>query len=174
MSTEPTLPNEDLLSAYLDGECTDEERAWVDVQLSASAGARAVLDDVRVARDAVRSLPLRDAPPEFWARLLDPDGTGIPPVPVLADASGRHAEVAAGRGDELAARRAPHRPGRWVAAIGGAAAAAVIAALVLVPEPKSVDPPVGAFTDAHAVRASLQDDAVSSLAPLAVQVRTRR
>lgn len=163
MNHEPTMPAEELLSAYLDGECDDAERAWVEEQLVASADLRTILDEVRVARDAVRSLPARDAPPEFWERLLAGG----------SDASAGRLLAADGRAPvDLAARRRRH-PRRWVAA-AGAAAAAVIAAIVLVPQPESVTPPVATFTDAHAVRSSLQDDAVSTLAPLAVQAGFRR
>ena len=157
MNGEPAMPEEELLSSYLDGECTEPERAWVEGQLATSTEMRAVLDDVRVVRDAVRALPPVDASPEFWARML---------------ASDSEADGDVDRGDapaDLAAHRARRRPSRWLAAAAGAAAAAVIAAVVLVPQPESVTPPVGTFTDAHAVRSSLQDDAVSSLAPLAVQ-----
>lgn len=172
MNREPTMPDEDLLSAYLDGECNAAERTWVEEQLGASAEMRRVLDDVRAARDAVRALPLRDAPPEFWARILEPDaepgidaGTGATP----------ELEVASGGGAvDLAARRARRRPSRWVAAVAGVAAAFVVGAVILVPHEKSVTPPVATFADAHAVRSSLQNDAVSALVPLGVQGGFRR
>ena len=163
MNREPTMPDEDVLSAYLDGECTDDERARVEGELASSPDLRAVLAEVAEARDAVRALPLRDAPPEFWARLLAAD-----PQPVPADAPSVPAPV------DLAEARRRRSPGRWLAAAAGVAAAAVIAAVILVPQPQTVTPPVGAFTDAHAVRSSLQDDAVSSLAPLAVAAGFRR
>lgn len=154
MNDQPTLPDEELLSAFLDGECTAAERASLEARLASSAELRAVLDDVRAARAAVRALPPRDAPPEFWARILATEpGTGADPAPVV----------------DLATARRSRRPARWVAAVASAAAAAVIAAVVLVPEPESVTPPVATFTDAHAVRSSLQEDAVGALAPIAVQ-----
>ena len=53
--------------------------------------------------------------------------------------------------------------------LAGVAAALVIGAVVFVPQEKSVTPPIATLTDAHAVRSSLQDDAVSSLVPLAVR-----
>ena len=163
MNREPLMPDEDVLSAYLDGECTDAERAWVEEQLATSEETRGVLAEVAAARDAVRALPLRDAPPEFWARLLAAD-----PEPVPGDEPAMAAPV------DLTEARRRRGPGRWLAAAAGAAAAAVIAAVILVPQPQTVTPPVGAFTDAHAVRSSLQDDAVSSLAPLAVAAGFRR
>ena len=126
-----------------------------------------MLEEIEAARDAVRGLPQRDAPPEFWARILD--GTGLDADTVMAPgATDAPAPVVS-----LESRRATRLP-RWVAVAGGAAAAAVIAAVVLVPSPKRVDPPVASFTDAHAVRNSLNSDAVSSLAPLALQAGFRR
>jgi len=169
VNREPTKPDEDVLSAYLDGECTAVETAWVEEQLAASPEMRAVLDDVRAARDAVRALPLRDAPPEFWEHLLatGPERADGP----VEDPAGAPALVAAGDGApvDLAAARRRRRPSRWVAAVAGVAAALVIGAVVFVPQEQSVTPPVAALTDAHAVRSSLQDDAVSALVPLAVR-----
>jgi anti-sigma factor RsiW len=159
VNREPTMPDEDLLSAYLDGECTDLERAWVQEQLAASPEMRAVLAEVEAAREAVRSLPMRDAPPEFWAQILAPDATP---------------DAAAAAPVDLAQHRRRRSPGRRVAALAGVAAAAVIAAVIMVPHEKRVTPPVATFTDAHALRSSLQDDAVSSLVPLAVQGGFRR
>jgi len=163
MTGQPEQWNEDLLSAYVDGEVTDEERALVEAHLAESSSTRALLAEIEAARDAVRALPMRDAPPEFWARILD--GTGLDADDVVADAP---APVVS-----LESRRESRLP-RWVAVAGGAAAAAVIAAVVLVPGPKQVDPPVASFTEAHAVRNSLDADAVSSLAPVALQAGFHR
>ncbi len=163
MTGQPEQWNEDLLSAYVDGEVTDEERALVEAHLAESSSTRALLAEIEAARDAVRALPMRDAPPEFWARILD--GTGLDADDVIADAP---APVVS-----LESRRESRLP-RWVAVAGGAAAAAVIAAVVLVPGPKQVDPPVASFTEAHAVRNSLDADAVSSLAPVALQAGFHR
>jgi len=159
--------NEDLLSAYADGEVTAEQCALVEARLADSESTRALLAEIEAARDAVRALPMRDAP-EFWARILDGtglDATDLSDDTVIADAP---ASVVT-----LESRRASRLP-RWVAVAGGAAAAAVIAAVVLVPGPKQVDPPVASFTDAHAIRDSLNSDAVSSLAPVALQAGFQR
>ena len=171
MNREPTMPDEELVSAYLDGECTDTETAWVEEQLAASAEARAVLDEVQAARDAVRSLPLRDAPPEFWARLLatGPDADADADADSGADAAAAVGGAGAGATIDLAEQRRRRRPSRWVAAVAGVAAALVIGAVVFVPQEKSVTPPIATLTDAHALRSSLQDDAVTSLVPLAVR-----
>lgn len=154
-------PDDTVLSAYLDGECTDAERVALDARLADSADLRAALAEVAAARDAVRGLPLRDAPPGFFERLLAeglPEASAAVPTPAPVP-------------DDLAARRA-RRTRRWTA-VGGAAAAAMLAVVVLVPRPASVTPPVATFTDAHAVRSSLQDDVVSSLVPLGVRAGFR-
>jgi anti-sigma factor RsiW len=176
MNREPTMPDEAVLSAYVDGECTDLERSWVEEQLAASVEMRAVLDEVRSARDAVRSLPLRDAPPEFWARLLavGPDDARSASDALPGEAPADPVLAAGATPVDLAEQRGRRRPARWVGAVAGVAAAAVIAAVVFVPRQDSVTPPVATFTDAHAVRSSLQDDAVSALVPLAVAGGFRR
>ena len=166
MTGRPEQWNEDLLSAYVDGEVTDDQRALVEAELAESPSTRAVLAEIEAARDAVRALPMRDAPPEFWARILD--GTGLDAGDV-ADADDDAADVVV----TLESRRASRLP-RWVAIAGGAAAAAVVAAVLFLPGQKQVDPPVASFTDAHAVRNSLDTDAVSSLAPVALQAGFRR
>jgi anti-sigma factor RsiW len=167
MTGQPDQWSEDLLSAYADGEVTPEQRALVEARLAQSPSLRAVLEEIEAARDAVRALPMRDAPPEFWARFLD--GTGLDADDVLVPDSVADADAALPAPVvELESRRG-NRLTRWVAVAGGAAAAAVVAAIVLVPSPKRVDPPVASFTDAHAVRDSLNSDAVTSLAPLALQ-----
>jgi anti-sigma-K factor RskA len=147
----------ELVTAYLDGECAPEEQRWIERRLAESSDLRELFVQLGAVRDAVRALPPRAAPSEFWARLL-------------TDSLDR---------DLHAARRAPdgeprRRVGRWVTAAVGSAAAAAIAAIALVPQPEKATPPVAAFTDAHAVRTSLQDDAVSSLAPLGVTASFRR
>ncbi len=55
-----------LLSGYLDDELTVEERVEVEAQLVASPQLRAELEEVTVARAAVRGLPEREAPSGFW------------------------------------------------------------------------------------------------------------
>ena len=166
MSSQHEMGNEELLSAYLDGECTDEERAQVEDQLAASPELQQLLAEVEETRLSLRALPSIDGPPEFWAHLLD--GPGLDAAPVSESAAPVAEPVV-----DLAARRTSRVP-RWVMAAGGAAAAAVIAVVVLVPQPQSVSPPVGTFTDAHNVRSSLDTDAVSSLVPLGLQGGFRR
>jgi len=142
--------NEDLLSAYLDDELTPDERASVDARLAESADWRAVLADVGEARDAVRALPARDAPAAWWDEVLAA-GTG----PAVVDlASERHA------------RRS--RPRRW-AGVAGAAAAAAILGVAIVPGEDRVQPDVATFVDAHAVRSSADNDVISNVAGATVE-----
>ncbi len=138
----PPVFDESLLSAYLDDELDASERAAVEARLAELPEWRAVLDEVRETRDALRSLPAVDAPAEFWARVLGEDD-GV--VVDFADATRRRS--------------------RLVRRLGvAAAAAAAVFGVAFVPRPQSVQPPIGTFTQAHAERASLDNDAVSNLA----------
>jgi anti-sigma factor RsiW len=137
-----SLP-EDLLSAYLDGECTADERDAVAARLETDPHWRAIYAEIREARDAVRSLPPRVPPAGFVERLLDA------PEP------------------ETATRRRARRP-RIVA--GVAAAAAVVVGFALA-SPSGGDgdvaPPIASLADSHGATVSLQSDPVSGLAPIA-------
>jgi anti-sigma factor RsiW len=62
--------NQELLSAYLDGEATSAERAQVESWLANSPGAREVLDDLRQVSGMLRELPRETAPPDFQRRVL--------------------------------------------------------------------------------------------------------
>jgi anti-sigma factor RsiW len=136
---------EDALSAFVDGELDGREQAAVEQRLSESAEWRRVLVEVREARDAVRTLPMRDAPPGFWDGLLP----GARPDGVV---------------DLAAARRARRsRTARWVALAAGTAAAAIIG-VAAVPGARTVQPKVAVLAGAHALRSSIGNDAVSSVA----------
>lgn len=149
--------SEDLLSAYVDGELDAPTRLAVEARLAASGEWRAVLDDVTAARDAIRSLPLRDASPEFWARILTTDDA--------SPTTGSGARVT-----HLDAARVKRRATTVrVAAIAASVAAAIIVvAVAFVPGNERVRPSVASFTNAHAVRSSVGNDAVSNVAGEAV------
>src|SRR5262245_312418 len=53
---------DELLSAYLDGELPDEERRTVEARLASDPEARKLLDELRQTAAAVRGLPRRSAP----------------------------------------------------------------------------------------------------------------
>src|SRR3954462_14336995 len=60
----------DMLSAYLDDELTEAERAAVEARLEVSVEWQAELAEVESARAIVRGLPTREAPPGFWERVV--------------------------------------------------------------------------------------------------------
>jgi anti-sigma factor RsiW len=151
---------EDLLSAYVDDELDDTQRAAVEERLASSPEWQAVLDDVRAARDALRGLEPRGAPVGFWEQLI---ATG-PRAPGAGDRS-------ADRGGGGA--RHPRSVPRW-AYVAAATAVAFVLAVAVVPRRHEVRPDVATFANAHAVRASLGGDPIAALAGAAVPLRTRR
>jgi anti-sigma factor RsiW len=155
-----TAPSEDLLSAYLDDELDAADRALVERRLAESAEWRTVLDALGETRSLLRGLPLRDAPPGFIDELL---AAAVPATEEPADIA---APVAID-----AKRRRRTRIAGWVA---GGAAAAAIAAVVLVPTQSQVKPAVATFVNSHAARASVSEEPVSELAPVATPVRLGR
>ena len=66
MSMQGDALDPDMLSAYLDGELTDEERVAVAAQLEASAEWRSELAEVRAGVTSCAVCPQRDAPTGFW------------------------------------------------------------------------------------------------------------
>lgn len=146
-----TTPSEDLLSAYLDGELGADDRALVAGRLEESVEWRAVLMELRETRELLGGLPMREAPPGFIDGLLQSDDA----APVQLEAKRRRRTRIAG----------------WVA---GAAAAAAIVAVVLVPSPTRVKPAVATFVNSHAARASVSEEPVSELAPVAAPVKVGR
>jgi anti-sigma factor RsiW len=138
---------EDALSAYLDDELDADARAAVDARLAASAEWRAILDELRETRAALRAMPAVDGPPQFWSRVLAGDDVV-----------------------DLDAERARRRRGWRVAITGAAAAIAVIVVgAALVPQRDRVKPSVATFADQHAARASFDSDALSQLASVGIQ-----
>jgi anti-sigma-K factor RskA len=138
---------EDALSAYLDDELDAPTRAEVERRLAESAEWRAILDELRGTRSALRALPDVDGSPEFWSRVL-----------------------AGGTVVDLAAQRDRRRRRGWRVAVMGAAAAAVliVAGAALVPKRDRVTPAVATFADQHAARASLASDTLNQLASVGV------
>ena len=151
MSTfDPGAMDESLLSAHLDGELDGDTRVAVDARLEVSPEWRAVLEEVRAARDAVRALPMVDAPGGFYDELLGPDRRAL--------------DLGAAR------RRRAARPTRLTRRVTSVAAAAtfVVLGVALVPREQTVQPPLNTFTNAHAERSSVGNDVVSNLAGASV------
>jgi negative regulator of sigma E activity len=157
----------DMLSAYLDGELSEVERAAVEARLEVSASWRDELAEVRTARDALRGLPAREAPAGFWdavhARVVADDddraAAGDVVVPITAAPT-------------AAAKVHPRRRWAWVAA--SAAAGAAVVAIVVVPHRSEVAPNVAAVVAQHGAQGSDHGDPVSMLAPVGPLAGFRR
>jgi len=147
--------DESFLSAYLDDELDPATRAAVHARLAESPEWRAGLAEVRAARDAVRWLPSAEAPPGFWDRVLAVEAPKVVEDPKVVEAP-----KVVGLGG---VRRGRVRATRW-GALAGAAAAAAILGVALVPRPEPIQPSLGTLTQTHAARASLGNDVVSNLA----------
>jgi anti-sigma factor RsiW len=130
---------EDLISGYVDGELTAEQRAVVDRQIAVSEAWAAILDEITLVRARVRALPVPEAPVGFWDAILER------PAPAARS------------------RRRFGGPLGWVA---GSAAAAVVVVAFLVPSPHQESPSVASLVDSHATRASLSQDPITQLAPI--------
>ena len=145
---------DELLSGYLDDEVTAGERASVEDALASSVDVQTRLTRLAEARDAVRLLDDPVLPDNFLVGIERavtadrPASVGSPTSPTTP-----------------AARVRTHRGVSWLA--GGVAAAALVAALVI-PATNRANPSVRARIDTHVARASVGDDPVSELAPLAV------
>jgi negative regulator of sigma E activity len=148
----------DVLSAYLDGECTEAERAAVEARLATSAEWRTELEEVRGARAMLRSVAERDAPDGFWESVI---------ATVAAD------DLAADDTDEEEDAPAPvvsleekrRGPGRWIAT-AFAAAAAVGLAVIIVPQRDNVSPDVTAVVVQHGAQASDHGDPIGTITPV--------
>jgi anti-sigma factor RsiW len=150
MSTFEAAMDDSLLSAYLDSELDADAHVAVEARLAESPEWRAVLEEVRAVRDAVRALPLVDVPAGFYDELLGPD---------------RRA-----RDLDAARRRRAARPKSLMRRLTSVAAAAtfVVLGVTLVPRETAVQPPLTTFTNAHAERSSVGNDVVSNLAGASV------
>jgi anti-sigma factor RsiW len=143
-------PPEELISAYLDGEATADERALVEQQLAESEEWRTVLDEVRSTRELLLGLPTREAPTGFWDSMLDPNIA--PPV-------------------DLDAQRKKRRGKRAITWLAGVGAAAAFVAVVMIPQQSKVKPAVATMVSRHAVRSSVTAEPLSELAPVAKPVK---
>src|SRR5262245_34980893 len=122
-------PQDELLSAYLDGELTAEERAHVEQQLADSAELRQLLDELRSLRSGLELLPRYKLEADFAERVLRKAERSMLSEPPI----GGEANVPVMPAAERPAGRRP-ATGSWN--IGGARrwgwAAAAIAAGVLI------------------------------------------
>ena len=68
-SSDPTLRDEQTLSAYIDGELTAQEAQAVEAWLAEDSAARQLVDDLRTVSAALQQLP-RQTLPEAWKQKL--------------------------------------------------------------------------------------------------------
>ena len=153
-------PPEELLSAYLDGEVTAEERALVDVRLAESAEWRAVLEEVRETRALLQGLPGATRPTASGTRCSRPTTRRRSRPRRVVVRSSRRAD-----------RRT--QADRRAGCAGAAAAAAASSRCVLVPSQSQVKPSVATLVNQHAARSSVTEEPVSQLAPVTKPVRLR-
>jgi anti-sigma factor RsiW len=161
--------DDDVFSAYLDGELAPVERAAFEARLAADADARAELDDVAEVRTLVRGLGAVAPPAGFVDELLA-IGAAEAAEEDTDDEPGTVAPAA-----DLAAART-HRRGRsrFAALAVGAAAAVALVVAVVVPKQSSNRPALATEVRVHQAGAAASGDPVSGLAPLATPLRFGR
>lgn len=116
--------SDELISAYLDGELTAEQHAFVEKQLSEDPQLRRLCDELHALRSALQSVPPVDPPGDFAQRVLRQAERRM-----LAESDGQ-GEVSDGarpvplKGSPATQLRMAHR--RWPAVAGWIAAAAAL------------------------------------------------
>ena len=142
--------NNDMLSAYLDGECTADERAVIEARLASDPEWQAELEEITAARDAVRALPMREVPAGFFEGMTIEDADDIDNAP----------------------SRPQHVWARRTLSIVAVAAAIGFAFMIATPSHSGpqVTPAIAAMSDAHGATASLENDPAVGIAPVAVPV----
>ena len=128
--------NVELISAYLDEELSEEDRAQVERLLESHNDLQSLLDDLRAIRLSLKSLPRHQLGDDLSQRVLrqaEREMLGKPPVSVLADEDPDVAPESATdpiSEDPPVATVHPDRGGAWRGVIW--AVAAVAAAVLLV------------------------------------------
>ena len=164
--SEVDVPDDDVFSAYLDGELAPVERAAFEARLAADPGAQAELDEVAEVRTLVRGLGAVTPPAGFVDELLA--------IGAADDAEAAEPGTTAPAVDLAAARI--HRRGRsrFAALAVGAAAAVALVVAVALPERSSNRPALATEVRVHQAGAAASGDPVSGLAPLATPLRFGR
>lgn len=168
-------PTEDLLSALIDGELDLAAKAAVEAHLGSSSEWQLALTEISETRAALRALGPVEAPDGFWERVVH-DVEGLEHEPVEREPVEREGVALALFSDRARRHRtgSGHRPARrparrQVAILAGVAATFVVGvAAVPGATPDPVTPPVGAFSQSHATRSAVGDDAISTLASAVV------
>jgi hypothetical protein len=150
--------NEELISAYLDGELTAQEQAQVERALASDARLRQLHDDLRALRQRLQVMPQQKLGADFAERVLraaveraNPSQRGAegPAAAAAVTPAQREPEVLlkSHHGETTVVERAQHEPLTWrvmVWSIAGLAAA--IAFVLMLPEPTSRIAEVGKNT----------------------------
>ena len=135
--------DDELLSAYLDGELTSEERLRIDTLLANHADAQQSLDELRALQTGLATLPRYKLPADFAEQVLlriktiDRSGSGGP-----ATAGGNGQEPRTIYFDANSPQRGASRRALRYIGYTAVAAAAAIALIVWRAEPERADRPV--------------------------------
>lgn len=132
----------ELLSAFLDGELSEQERTQLTEHLATCPACGNELTDLHSARAAVRSLPLLDLPPG-----LSPTEAGMAEVLLL-----------------------PRRPPVWVAAAAAAILALFVGIATILAPPTTLEVRLDQLSDQYGARTSLEP-AMTPRTPLPVLER---
>lgn len=131
--------NDELISAYLDGELTADEQAQVEQALATDARLRQMHDDLRAQRQLLQTLPHRKLDAAFAARVMQAaqqaktkDSTATPLASTVAVAIETHSPPAHDPHHHLAVVPAhPKEPTAWHVMVWGVAGSAAALLLVL-------------------------------------------
>ena len=144
--------DDERMSAWLDGELGDAERAEVDALRDTDPSWVRALDELAETRTLVRGLALVEPPAGFLESLLDPT------VATVSDL-------------DAARKKRSHRATSAVAAL---AAAAAILVAVVVPGVGRARPAVAADIRVHQAGVASSGDPISGLAPLGTSMKFGR
>lgn len=147
--------DDELLSAWLDGELSDDQHAALGAVLEGDPAHRAALAELDQTRALVRRMPMQEPPAGFRASLLEEPITSVTHL---------DAARARRRPDPLADR---HGARRVTAAVAGIAAVAAVVIAVVVPGVTRVQPALATDVRVHQAGVAASGDPVSGLAPLA-------
>ena len=169
MSGTDVPEDDDVLSAYLDGELAPAELAEFEARLASDSGVQAELDDVAEVRTLVRGLGAVEPPAGFVDELL-----AVGAADVTASAEEAELGTGAPAADLAAARTRRRGRSRFAAVAVGAAAAVALVVAVAIPKQSTNRPALATEVRVHQAGAAASGDPVSGLAPLATPLRFGR
>lgn len=178
-----SIPDDELLSAYLDGELSEEERARVEQMLAEQPEARQLLDELRALSGGFEALPRHRLEADFASRVLRAAERELLTEDTLGDApaaSPRSAASSSNDGTDSSARDHAIRPAerrpfaidwkRWRRPLAWAGAAMAAGLLLMVMERGRPNvAPIGQV--AHAPKAGADFREADEAAPAAARDR---